>query len=341
MNYYVATIGNDNNPGSVSLPWRTLQKAATTAALSPGNKVFVSAGNYVGFNLLGKQYGGVGPRKPVVFTAGTSGKWQDSGVTITGPVPGSVACINIEETKGWFVLYGFTVKGSATKASIRFAGSPDCIVRYCQTSGAPWGIFASRCDRVKVAENWCHHASDEHGIYVNGSKDFLVRKNECDHNPWNGIHTNVADGVNDINTGGLIEENYCHHNTLAGMDITGAQRCIFRKNRSMDNGKHGIVLQNTNQNPTPGCANNVLEDNEFRADPSMSALQLNKVNSSGTMVIRNKLIGTSIVVADSLSSTFFSDENVVSDRFKLGGIVYTLFRWHVATGMDLHSTVGA
>lgn len=42
--YYVATNGNDSNPGTESQPWRTIQKAATT--LKPGEKVYVRSGTY-------------------------------------------------------------------------------------------------------------------------------------------------------------------------------------------------------------------------------------------------------------------------------------------------------
>ena len=42
--YYVAKTGNDSNPGTASQPWRTIQKAANTAAA--GDTVYVRAGTY-------------------------------------------------------------------------------------------------------------------------------------------------------------------------------------------------------------------------------------------------------------------------------------------------------
>ncbi len=42
--YYVATNGNDANPGTLSAPWRTLQKAANT--VSAGDTVYVNPGTY-------------------------------------------------------------------------------------------------------------------------------------------------------------------------------------------------------------------------------------------------------------------------------------------------------
>jgi len=42
--YYVATNGNDSNPGTEAQPWRTLQKAA--ASVQAGDTVRIRAGNY-------------------------------------------------------------------------------------------------------------------------------------------------------------------------------------------------------------------------------------------------------------------------------------------------------
>lgn len=42
--YYVATNGNDTNPGTEAQPWRTIQRAMTSA--TPGSTVYVKAGAY-------------------------------------------------------------------------------------------------------------------------------------------------------------------------------------------------------------------------------------------------------------------------------------------------------
>jgi len=42
--YYVATTGNDSNPGTQAFPWRTIQKAANTALA--GDTVYVRGGTY-------------------------------------------------------------------------------------------------------------------------------------------------------------------------------------------------------------------------------------------------------------------------------------------------------
>lgn len=44
ITYYVSTTGNDNNPGTIDSPWRTIQKACNS--LAPGNTVLVRGGTY-------------------------------------------------------------------------------------------------------------------------------------------------------------------------------------------------------------------------------------------------------------------------------------------------------
>ncbi|MET6996973.1 right-handed parallel beta-helix repeat-containing protein [Chitinophaga defluvii] len=43
--WYVATTGNDSNPGTFAQPWKTIQKAADNA--TPGSTVYISGGTYI------------------------------------------------------------------------------------------------------------------------------------------------------------------------------------------------------------------------------------------------------------------------------------------------------
>jgi len=61
--YFVATDGNDGNPGSESQPWKTLQHAADT--VGPGDTVSVHGGNYAGAYL---ETSGTSSQ-PIVFQA--------------------------------------------------------------------------------------------------------------------------------------------------------------------------------------------------------------------------------------------------------------------------------
>ena len=56
---YVATTGNDLNPGTLAAPWRTIQQAANT--VTPGTTVLVQPGTYhekITVNVSGSAAGG-------------------------------------------------------------------------------------------------------------------------------------------------------------------------------------------------------------------------------------------------------------------------------------------
>jgi parallel beta-helix repeat protein len=322
--YVVSTTGSDAAAGTASAPWRTLQKAADSARA--GDVVTVRAGTYSqGMNFFGKSGGTASA--PITFTA-------EPGVTVTGIGLGtnaSMAAINVESTGGWYVIQGFTVKGNSTmqRAGIRAALSPNTVIRNNNVSGAFDGIFASRSDGVVVENNVCANATDEHGIYVNGSRNYVIRGNDCYGNTWDGIHVNVSDGVNTINDGGLIEGNRVHGNALAGIDIDGATNLLVRNNVSYANWKHGITVYNANQNPVPPSANVTIVNNTL-ADNDMYGLQVQSGNAGGMTVFNNAITGNgsgSINMIGSLPSTFKSDYNVLSDKR--------------TTGQDSHSLVAS
>jgi parallel beta-helix repeat protein len=85
--YYVSTSGSDSNPGSSSQPWRTIQKAANTAAA--GDTVTVRAGTYyerVQINVSGTS------SQRITFQGerGSNGEWLTI-IDGSNPVSGWVA----------------------------------------------------------------------------------------------------------------------------------------------------------------------------------------------------------------------------------------------------------
>ena len=261
--YYVSTSGSDTANGSATAPWQTLQYAA--GKVGADDTVMVLPGTYAGMNLVGSSYGGASEH-PVTFIANT-GDYRTSGVLINTFASSDSthnAAINIESTKGYFIIKGFTVTASGTqKAGIRVAANPGCQILNNEVYKTFTGIFASIADGVVVQGNKSHDNDGQHGIYVNGTNGYAIRNNECYNNVNDGIHTNVCDGGNLINTNGTIEGNLVYGNAISGFDITGCSNCTFQNNISYGNVTHGIVLQNTNQNPTPNCHDNLLVNNIF------------------------------------------------------------------------------
>jgi parallel beta-helix repeat protein len=313
--YFVSTSGSDSAAGTASAPWRTLQKAGNS--VKAGDDVTVRAGTYSGGLNLINRTGGT-QSAPITFTA-------EPGVTVTGVGTGSnasMAAINLENAGGWYVIQGFKVVGNSSmqRAAIRVASTTNTVVRNNNVSGAFDGIFASRSDGVVVENNVCANATDEHGIYVNGSRNYVIRGNTTYGSNWDGIHVNISDGVNTVNDGGLIEGNKSYGNALAGIDVDGATNLTIRNNIVYDNWKHGITVYNANQNPTP-VSQNVTVVNNTLANNDMYGLQVQSGNAGGMTIFNNAITGNgsgSINMIGSLPSSFKSDYNVLSDKRTTG-----------------------
>jgi hypothetical protein len=80
--YYLSPNGNDNNAGTASAPWRTIQKAANT--VNAGDTVVLMDGSYqegsIGFNRSGTA------AKPITFKA--QNKWKATVASTSGCQPG-------------------------------------------------------------------------------------------------------------------------------------------------------------------------------------------------------------------------------------------------------------
>jgi parallel beta-helix repeat protein len=361
--YFVRPDGSDQNLGDADTSagaWLTLQRAANQA-LNPGDTVRVRAGHYAGMNLYNKAGGTAA--SPISFLA-------DANVFVEAPGTGQnsqYAYINIENgaaAEGRFVIQGFTMTGGGEKAGIRSALSQNNVFRNNMVSGAFTGIFAGRSDGILIEDNTCHDNWGEHGIYVSGTANYIIRHNTCYKNNWNGIHTNVADGTNQINTGGLIENNLIRNNGLsgagAGIDLDGMNNSVVRNNLVYNNQTHAIVLHNGNQSPTVAChdveiVNNTLD--ALRGEPAnawaikMAPLSPQPAGSPWTgndnwvTVFNNILLGRvgsgtgSIGNVGYANKNFHSDYNVVVDSFQRDSFWKNLASWRLQRQDDVHSVI--
>jgi parallel beta-helix repeat protein len=341
--YYVATTGNDTNAGTSTAPFKTIQKAANKAVA--GDTVIVKTGTYnAGFNLYAHVGGTQG--NPITFSA-------ESGVIIThcGTVGTNawLAGINIESTPGWFIIDGFKIKsdGSMQRAGIRSAYSNNNIIRNCDIGSAFIGIFTSSSSGLLLENNKCHNSTDQHGIYLGaGTKNSVVRKNECYSNNWDGIHMNAskAAGINDNN---IVENNKLYNNNLSGMDIEGVTNSIFRNNLIYNNTKHGMSFHSQDQTragyPTDPCSNNTIVNNSIVGN-GLFGLCFQPEDTASTKIYNNILLNSSAIygsIGTNAIPSFTSDYNIVVDNFStnLGVNKMTLAQWKSSTGQDTHSII--
>jgi hypothetical protein len=115
-NYYVSTSGSNTNPGTITLPWRTLQKAADTA--QAGSTVYLRGGVYnerVDFDT----YSGTNS-SPIVFSS-----YPGETAVIDGTGIAGNALIRLA-SRSWLVFQNLEVRNCIAEAGIWAGSSSDC-----------------------------------------------------------------------------------------------------------------------------------------------------------------------------------------------------------------------
>jgi hypothetical protein len=230
-NYYVATNGNNSNPGTLLQPWLTIQYAANNVA--PGDTVYIREGSYAKWKvnvsgtinnpIIFKNYPG---ELPVI-----NGNWVDGpGVEIRGVSYIIIDGIKFHQLKGDnFRGNGVHIEGStngvATPAS-------NIIVRNCKVDGTSnAGIYV--CGLIMGST-----------IPVNNYRtfDITIENNDV-------TNTNYPSGGNEcISLGGgtdgfIIRNNYVHDSRQYGIDAKfGARNGQIYGNVIHNMEKHGIYI---------------------------------------------------------------------------------------------------
>jgi hypothetical protein len=210
--YYVSTSGNDTNPGSLSQPWRTIQKAADS--VNPGDTVLVNDGVYT---TAGSGTAcGSDPAVVCVARGGTSGNWVTfksinkwgaklNGTTASAVVEYGFRIVNgasFVEFNGFEIYNVGTGNGGANGIMINGGGSSDFRIigndihdvgRVCKESGYGMdGIFIRNPNALidgnrihsigslRYGENGCNQTlspNHDHGIYTASTNDSVGANN--------------------------------------------------------------------------------------------------------------------------------------------------------------------
>jgi parallel beta-helix repeat protein len=327
---YVSTTGSDQGNGTAASPWQTLQFAANH--VQAGDEVFVSAGNYTGFNLT---------------TSGTATNritfHGEPGAVINSPgVTGDD--INLEGASD-ITIEGFTTT-NATRAGIRSVTNHDVIIQDNDADqNGMWGIFTSYSDRVDIENNIATRSAIEHGIYVSHATDHpIIRGNQVWGNNVNGIHLNS--GVNQSIVGALVEDNVIYDNGRSGgsaISCDGLEQSTIQNNLIYNNHFFGISLyRSTSTQPSMG---NLVQDNTVvMAADGFYALNIR--NGSIDNTVQNNVFTSMLMDSDCIPG-YQADHNAIvvaagqnlylsadTDQTHLN-----LPGWQQATGNDLHSMV--
>ena len=342
--YYVSTSGNDANPGTQSLPFRTIQKSADVAVA--GDTVIVRPGTYVG------------------------AKFSKSG-TLSAPIrfvaePGTVVntkgALNTNNDNlwirnaGYIQLEGFEVH-SAGRSGIGVQGEPTAEVRgivlrnnHCHHNSR-WGIFTGYAEGIRIENNETSYSSIEHGIYVSNSADNpVIIGNKAHHNNASGIQINAdpflaGDG---IISNALIDSNIIYENGAGGgaaINLASVTNSLVINNLLYRNYASGIAGWDDGEGSNQfGTHHNRIYNNTI-VQPSNGRFVITLLNGSTNNEIKNNILlhlGTrgSINLDPESEPGLMSDRNAVVNVFSYndGSSFVNLATWQ-SRGHDQNSFV--
>ncbi|NBR86321.1 MAG: DUF1565 domain-containing protein [Proteobacteria bacterium] len=213
---YVATTGNDTNPGTLAAPWRTIQRAAST--VGPGTTVLVQPGTYnekITVNVSGTAAGGF-----ITFFA-------DGAVTVSGAgITGSNLFYLLD--RQYVRLIGFELRDNlavANGSGVRIEGSGDHLeIRNC------------RIHEIR--------GTDAMGITVYGTSVTPITNLIIDGNEIYDCEPAMSETLvlNGNVTGFLVTRNYVHDVNNIGIDFIGGEK--MSPDPAQDAARNGLVRGN-------------------------------------------------------------------------------------------------
>jgi parallel beta-helix repeat protein len=265
--FYVATTGSDTNSGSLSSPWRTIQRAADQAL--PGDVIYIRAGTYAGFSMNGRS--GT-PSAPITFTRYPG----DSRPIIDGK--GAVTYVinlqNLHDVRvSWLQVTGAQAPGQTGAGIQVYASSKVVISDNVLHDNSAYGV------RIY---NSTYTIAERNDIYGNGTGVDVRNQGEGVQILYNDVHnqdrmlTNTAGGNDDTGalgigfvrtTGATLAKgnriwgnravSYDYGHDGGALEVYGASNVTMTENVMWDN--EGVFESGTDSGTA--CANNVFTRN--------------------------------------------------------------------------------
>jgi len=221
--YYVATGGSDGNPGTDTLPFRTISYAVSR--LAPGETLLVKGGTYAE-SLEDNIPAGTSWSQPVTVAA------YPGHTVILRPPPGADFVLHFQAPQAYIVVDGLILDGSnVTYDVVKITEAPDGTpahhirLQNCEVKNSRTGhgiLIADGDGYNEILSCSIHHngnqydgGSANHGIYVHGNYNLIEGNDIYEHRHGYGIH--LFNGAQSIN---VIRRNLIH-DTADGMDIHG------------------------------------------------------------------------------------------------------------------------
>ena len=331
--FFVSNNGDDNNDGSSTSPWRTLQHAADLAA--PGDYINVEKGIYKPFSI--RKSGE--PSKPITFYADNA--------TIDGYLGSARDGIEIKSANH-ITIKGFNIR-NAKRAGISAVTCSDITIEWNQiTDSKVWGIFTGFCSNLNIGHNVTKNSQQEHGIYVsNTSQNISVYNNKTFLNNGAGIQFNADKnmGKEGIIKNAKIYNNLIYQNGRRGgsaLNLDGVQNSKIFNNLLYDNHATGIALFKGDAGD--GSRFNDIVHNTIVMPDTGRWCALFKNGSSNNRFMNNVCVSFhhfrgAISIDDSSKEGLVSDYNAFTPRFTRdgGSSVMNFIEWQQYSGQDSNS----
>ena len=262
--YYVDPSGDDDHPGSLAYPWRTIQKAADT--LSAGDTVYIRAGVYQE-QVIPQNSGSAG--QPITYTAypGETAMLDGSGITLANDVVGLFYIWG----KGHIVVSGLRVINAGPyndNAAIMIRDSGYITVTHNSTyNSVSSGIGVWGGDHITIDGNVVEHACTDiwqECLTLAGTDGFEIKNNEVFDCQEEGIC--VKDGA----ANGTVYRNHVHHVEAMGIYVDAWDKythdiAVFQNVVHDVSGQNGFALASESGGPLENIAvfNNIAYHNRY------------------------------------------------------------------------------
>lgn len=225
--WYVATNGNDNNPGTLALPFQTL--TAAIEAASPGDDILLRGGNYTSQEIR--------INKSDLHIASYPGEWAI--ITAVTNIEDVSACLwyNEPETTGGSLERLEIVGGYYYAIKFETNWDWDNSVPFNQRRGVS-GVTIRNCN--------IHHSGRDAVKLTPACSNISILNCEIHHTgvgPGAQLDYN-AEGIDNVNAPNLtVRGCYFHDIATTGVYVKGGGRnCVIEQNRIENCGEGGIYL---------------------------------------------------------------------------------------------------
>lgn len=366
--YYV-DINNpnasDQNPGTESLPWRTLQKAAQ-ATLSPGDTVFVKGGTYSVTSGGSWSKAAITPKnsgepgKPITFKSLPEHAAIIDGGVMRGQSGYGDTQALIGSSTSYVVIDGFIVRNAFAKGILVMGPSKGVTIQNNIVSGISHTHPTDNTDGIRVEETGeaiirnnlifnVHNGTTTHnaaGIKLYSVSNSTIENNEA-YDAGSGIFDKHA-GRNNV-----IRNNYTH-DVGSGIRYVAADGYIAGGNHI-----YGNVITRATDAIHLDAIDTLFDDtvyvyNNVMAEYSQIGLRIPRqsahvVNAYNNIFYRTGSVGTGDIVTydDPPNTILNSDYNifVTSPQIQIGRYVtnrnVSLDQWNSITTYDGNSQVGS